>query len=368
MTALAGRRVLMTTDAVGGVWQYAVDLARQLAGAGCEVLLAVLGPPPGADQRRHGGGCAGVRIVETGLPLDWMCTDAGEARMVAAETARLAAAWSADLVHCNSPALVGAADFPVPVVAAAHGCISTWWQAARAGPVDPALRWHGEWMRRGLTAADAAIAPSASFAATLKATYRLARPPLVVHNGRAPIHAADERPPINAALTVGRMWDPVKNGVLLDAVAARIDLRLLAAGACRGPHGEATRFTHLVALGEVPEQDLAALLARRPIMVSAARFEPFGLAVLEGAAAGCALVLSDIATFRELWEGAALFAPPGDAAGFAAAIARLHADPALRSRMGAAARARAANYTPEASAAAIMAIYRRLLAQREIAA
>ena len=38
-----------------------------------------------------------------------------------------------------------------------------------------------------------------------------------------------------------------------------------------------------------------------------ALYEPFGLAVLEAAQAGCALVLSDIPTFRELWDGAALF-------------------------------------------------------------
>jgi glycosyltransferase involved in cell wall biosynthesis len=164
------------------------------------------------------------------------------------------------------------------------------------------------------------------------------------------------------------MWDPVKNGALLDTVATMIDLPFLAAGALSGPHGEQANLPHMAALGELPGSALDELVARQPIFVSAALFEPFGLAVLEAASAGCALVLSDIATFRELWDGAALFADPNDAAGFAAAIAGLHADPVRRQQLGEAARARSARYQPAEMASAIAAIYRQLLSGREAAA
>lgn len=362
-------RILMTADAVGGVWQYATTLAAELAQEGCEVVMAVMGPAPDASQREAAEGIAGMRLIETGLPLDWMCAAAAEARRAAQALARLAEAEKVDLVHCNSPALAGAASFPVPVVAVAHGCIATWWQAAREGAVDPGLSWHGDLMRRGLIAAEASVAPSASFAAMLQATYRLAHPPLVVRNGRppaSPAHNGGE--PMNAVLSAGRMWDPAKNAATLDRIAAMIDWRVLAAGSLEGPHGERTTFTHAIALGHVPGADLAALLARRPIMVSTARFEPFGLAVLEAASAGCALVLSEIPTFRELWEGAALFADPDDAGGFAEAIGRLGSDPDLRGSMAEAARTRAARYTLQASAKAMLAIYRGVLATAEVAA
>lgn len=370
MSRMGAGHVLMTADAVGGVWQYATGLAAELAGEGFGVTLAVMGPAPDASQRRCLDGVPGVRLVETGLPLDWMCNNPAEVAAAALGLARLVRACGADLLHCNSPALLGAAPFPVPVLAAAHGCITTWWQAARGGaPVDPALAWHGDLMRRGLCVADAVVAPSASFAATLEATYGLARRPLVVHNGRPP---ADALQPgahrLDAALVVGRMWDPVKNAALIDAVAARLDLRFLVAGQLSGPHGEEAAFVHAVALGALPDADLAALLALRPIFVSAATFEPFGLAVLEAATAGCALVLSDIPTFRELWDGAAVFADPRDAAGFAGAIARLHADPDARRTLGEAAQARALRFTPAAMARGVTAIYRRLLAGREAAA
>ena len=61
-------RLLMTTDAVGGVWQYSLELAAALE---VEVVLAVLGPAPGAEQRMAAE-VAGVQLVDTGLPLDWL--------------------------------------------------------------------------------------------------------------------------------------------------------------------------------------------------------------------------------------------------------------------------------------------------------
>src|SRR5690242_5747891 len=54
-------RVLMTTDAVGGVWTYGLTLARALAARGVRVALAAVGPAPSAAQ---------VAQAETaGLPL-----------------------------------------------------------------------------------------------------------------------------------------------------------------------------------------------------------------------------------------------------------------------------------------------------------
>ena len=53
-------RVLMTTDAVGGVWRYSVELAHGFAGLGAETVLAVLGPAASGAQRREAEGVAGL--------------------------------------------------------------------------------------------------------------------------------------------------------------------------------------------------------------------------------------------------------------------------------------------------------------------
>ena len=75
LRSLIGRptRVLMTVDAVGGVWRYALDLAGALAAQGCAIFLAGLGPEPSAGQRREAechhqgccdrGGCAEARCA-----------------------------------------------------------------------------------------------------------------------------------------------------------------------------------------------------------------------------------------------------------------------------------------------------------------
>ncbi|MDT8262603.1 glycosyltransferase, partial [Roseomonas sp. DSM 102946] len=83
----------------------------------------------------------------------------------------------------------------------------------------------------------------------------------------------------------------------------------------------------------------------------------FGLAVLEAAQAGCALVLSDIPTFRELWDGAAVFVPPDDEAAVALALDRMMADRAERDRLGDAARERARRYSTAAMSNAMLALY-----------
>jgi glycosyltransferase involved in cell wall biosynthesis len=266
------------------------------------------------------------------------------------------------------PTLAGATDYRVPVIAVTHGCVATWWAAAKDEPLAREFRWHREMTKRGLAAADAVVAPSASYASTVKLLYRLRTSPRVVHNGRALQPVRHPRPPMAGVLTVGRQWDAVKNAALLDRVAARLDVPFMAAGALRGPHGEEISLEHLQALGQLGSTAIGKLLVRRPVFVSAATFEPFGLAVLEAAGAACPLVLSDIPTFRELWDGAALFADPTDERAFAAAIRQLLMDTELFERLGEAAARRAARFAPAAAAAAMTDIYREVLTPAEAAA
>jgi glycosyltransferase involved in cell wall biosynthesis len=359
-------RVLMTADAVGGVWQYATELAGGLKAHGIEVILAVLGPLPNPAQYGEAE-LAGIEVIPTGLPLDWL-SEPRSVSAAAAEIAVLAQEEGVDLVHLNSPALGAEANFAVPVIGAAHGCLSTWWEAARPRqPLDPGFVWHRDMMARGLRACDRIVAPSASYADILRRHYRLPAAPHTVHNGRSGIGLEPPRATHDCAFTAGRLWDEVKNARVLDAVAARLPFPFYAAGNARGPQGETVALEHLHGLGQLDGEAMKRWLAARPVFVSAATFEPFGLAVLEAAASGCALVLSDIATFRELWDGAAVFVEPHDINGFAHAIETCVEDIELRSRLGEAARRRARAYSAERMAAAMAAHYRDLLSTRAAA-
>ena len=161
-------------------------------------------------------------------------------------------------------------------------------------------------------------------------------------------------------LTAGRLWDEGKDLATLDRAAARLARPIVALGHLSGPDGAAVRLAHVRTPGPQSAAVTADWMASAPVFASAAVYEPFGLAVLEAAQTGAALVLSDIPTFRELWDGAAVFVPPRDADGFAAALARLLCDDVARETAAAQAQARARRYSVEALVAAILAQYARL--------
>ena len=181
-------------------------------------------------------------------------------------------------------------------------------------------------------------------------------------NGRAwtagPLAAQTEA----TVFTAGRLWDEGKGLAVLDRAAATLQAEVLAAGPTTGPNGATIALAHIKASGPLSEAAVAAHLARRPIYASPALYEPFGLAILEAAQAGCPLVLSDIPSFRDLWDGAALFVAARDPAAWAAALAGLLGDAGRRDALGRAARDRAGAYTVEAMVAGTRAVHDAVLA------
>jgi glycosyltransferase involved in cell wall biosynthesis len=243
-----------------------------------------------------------------------------------------------------------------------HSCLATWWQAVRGGGMPEDFRRRAALTRRGLLACDALAAPTSAFAQAIARVYDLP-PPHVVHNGRSAPPAAEpsrER----QVLTVGRLWDDGKNVAALDAAATLVDAPVFAAGPLKGPNGTELTLRHAKPLGALTPEQVGEWLARTPVFVSSARYEPFGLAVLEAAQAGCALVLSDIPTFRELWDGVAVFTPADDPQAIGGAIQALLDTPDQAAALGAAAQARAGRYTVPAMAEGMLAIYDGLVRGR----
>ncbi len=359
---MAGLRVFMTADAVGGVWSYALDLAHGLCAGGAHVVLAVLGPEPSPAQRRQAAD-AGVSLLSTGLDLDWTAETAAAAGESGSMVARLAASADPDIVHLHSAGLLAGQNYPVPVVVTCHSCVATWWQAVHGGSLPPHLAWQRERTAAGYAKADVLIAPSAAFSAATTLAYGRSVAPIVVHNGRASHLAREPLDRADGVFTSGRLWDFGKNLATLDAAAASLPWPVLAAGPLDGPNGERASFSHLQAAGWLSHDQVANHLAAMPIYATSACYEPFGLSVLEAAQAGCALVLSDIPTFRELWAGVASFVQPGDAQGYAAAITGLMHDPARRAALGDAARVHATRYTVDAMVAGTLAVYQSQLAR-----
>ncbi len=348
LTTTDRRGILMTTDAVGGVWRYTLDLARGAIGRGVPVTLAVLGPAPDANQRAQ---ARGLNIVSTGLALDWTA----ESRVTLAASTEalraLAARIGAASIHLHAPALAGVAAWGLPVVAVAHSCVATWWQAVRGGDLPDDFRWRSNATQAGLAIADAVIAPTKAHAEATRAVYG----PLdidIVRNGAAPPPAVPGIAREPAILTAGRLWDEAKNAAALDRIAPELEVPVRAAGPVAGPNGVAIDLPNLDLLGQLDPAGMARAYAGASVYASLGRYEPFGLSVLEAALAGLALVLSDIPSFRELWEGAAIFVPPDDTP-----------LPALRKALAQApgsAQARARRYTLAAMVDGTLAVHRRV--------
>jgi glycosyltransferase involved in cell wall biosynthesis len=323
-------------------------------------VLAIMGPSPSDAQRAAAAAIPGVEIADTGLALDWLAEDGASLRRAAEAIRQLGHDTAADIVQLNTPALAAETQFDTPVVAVQHSCVATWWEAVHGTNLPEDFAWRTELNRAGLHAADAVVTPTAAFGEAVRRRYGLAETPRTVHNGRTPPDVPTGAPH-DFVFTAGRLWDEGKNLGTIDAAARTIAVPVRAAGPLKGPNGAEVIFEHLHCLGALEEAELARWLSARPVFVSAALYEPFGLAVLEAASAGCPLVLSDIPTFRELWNDVAIFVSPRDEEGFTRAIAGLVGDDFERAVLGRAARERAARFTPDAMAAQMASLYRALL-------
>jgi hypothetical protein len=353
-------RILIAADPADSTWQYSLDLARGLFRLGHRTLLAPTGPAPTPGQVAAAAAVPGLRLLDSGLAPAGTGANAAAMVQAAESIAALAAETEADIVQLNDPALAALADFGRPVVAVLHSCIAARWEAVEGTKLPAEFEWRVELVARGLRSAGAVVAPTSAFGASAQRHYGLAAPPRTVHHGRSPV-AVPNGVPHDFVFTSGHLWDQGKNLGMLDAAAGRIGVPVRAAGPLAGPNGARVLFDNIHCLGTLGEEELGRWLSARPVFVSAALHEPFGLAVLEAASAGCALVLSDIPAFRELWEEVAVFVDPRDEDGFARAIGDLVGDDFERAVLGRAARERAGRYTPDAMAAQMANLYRGLL-------
>lgn len=351
-------KVLMTTDAVGGVWTHALELCAALAAHDVEVVLAVLGPPPDAARRRAAARLSNVRLHVLPCRLEWMRDAAADVVASGDWLRRLAVAERVELVHLGGYAHA-ALDWGLPVLVVAHSCVCTWWRAVHG--TDPPVEWdaYRERVTRGLAAAARVVAPTQAFLDELRAAHRFDGAAVVIANGRSAeavrgIPAAERMP---AVLGCGRLWDEAKAMAALDRAAEWLPWPTYLAGDTVGPDGRAflARAAHL--LGPLPPGVLSGWLGRSAIYAHPALYEPFGLAPLEAALGGCALVLGDLPSQREVWGDAAVYVPPRDEEALRGALCELIASPDRRRDLAHAARQRAARYGSAAMAAAYRDTY-----------
>jgi glycosyltransferase involved in cell wall biosynthesis len=125
----------------------------------------------------------------------------------------------------------------------------------------------------------------------------------VVSNGRT-LDAAPSAPRKLQAVTAGRLWDEAKNISILREVQSPIPL--LVAGEARVTF-DGSELNRITSLGPLSQYNLLALFHESSIYICTSCYEPFGLAPLEAALCGCAVVANDIPSLREIWADGALY-------------------------------------------------------------
>ncbi|HKG33500.1 MAG TPA: glycosyltransferase family 4 protein, partial [Gemmatimonadales bacterium] len=97
------RRILMTADTVGGVWTYAIELARALGVEGVEVALATMGSPPSREQRSQAAALRTLQLYESTFRLPWMEQPWEDVQLAGEWLLELATNFDPDIVHLNEP-------------------------------------------------------------------------------------------------------------------------------------------------------------------------------------------------------------------------------------------------------------------------
>jgi glycosyltransferase involved in cell wall biosynthesis len=365
MSAALPRQILMTADTVGGVWTYALELTRALAPYGTHVALATMGAPLSEAQRQQVAAIENLALYESTYLLEWMDDPWDDVAKAGEWLLDLAAKVQPDLIHLNGMAH-GNLAWEKPVVVVVHSCVLSWWRAVLGEDAPASWDTYRDWIGRGLRAADRVVAPTRALLNEAMTLYGPFREATVIYNGCGPdqFKPSPKEPFI---FSMGRVWDEAKNLALLAEAAAALPWPVYIAGDAQHPTtGETLALPNVRFLGKLSASEAADWLSRAAIYVMPAKYEPFGLTLLEAALSGCALVAGRIATLTEVWGEAAAYANPQDAAELRAVLLHLIEDEAYRKELAALATARAQRYTAAKMTHAYAELYGQIISTEVI--
>lgn len=314
--------VLVTADTLSGVWTYTRELVSGLIGRGVRVTLVSFGDIPLPEQTAWMETLPGLEYHPTAFRLDWMQEGQYDFADSSAYLASLVHDIKPDLLHLNH-VCYGNLSVDVPRLVVAHGDLISWWMAVHGHPPKRSawLEWYRNAVTRGLSEADAVVAPSQWMRDRLREYYRPPQRDVVIYHGRNPILFNPYVSKDDSVLAVGRMLDVGKQVSLLtkhlhalpvcivgtetpaepSRLPIRADVKLATDVACVALRGSQT------------ETQMRNLYSRASIFAATSRYEPLGMTALEAAFSRCAIVANDIPTFREIWGEDALYFRSNDA-------------------------------------------------------
>lgn len=322
-------KVLMTTDFIGGVCTYVLELCRHLQNREVDMHVIGLGRKPNPDQQRRFAEISNLSLRYKEYKLEWMDRPWDDVAKSRAWLQALIEEIRPDIIHLNN--FVNLDRCPnIPIITVFHSCVLSWWRAVKQeeAPQDRAL--YRKHVYQSLQNSDVVVSPSRAMQSEIEGIYGRFADMRVIYNGRSDHgNARREKDPI--VFTAGRVWDEAKNMAILERVAEKVKWPIYVAGDCGDISApDHHRFRHLHLLGQLTPDEVRNWMGRASIYVLPALYEPFGLSVLEAAQAECALVLNRLDSLRELWSGAAEFVEGSDVQEISDGINGLIDDPSKR--------------------------------------
>src|SRR3954469_13350592 len=126
------------------------------------------------------------------------------------------------------------------------------------------------------------VAPSNAMLASLQKHYgSTTAKTRVIYNARDRDRFDATREKAELIFAAGRAWDEAKNVIALDRAARRFPWRIGIAGDACHPDGKRSLGRNVTMLGGLTEEEMTAWLASAAIYALPARYEPFGLSILE---------------------------------------------------------------------------------------
>lgn len=347
LRALQGRtprRILMTADPLGGVWNYVVELCRSWSAAGTQILLATMGAALRPDQWEEVKRIPGLRLDESQFRLEWMEDAWDDVSSAGSWLLDLEEQWKPELIHLNH-FVHGALSWQAPVLMTAHSCRLSWWEAVKGEPAPANMERYAHAVAHGLHSAQLVIVPNLMIKDSLEQYYGSLNRVQVIPEGRKAADYVCCQPRDPFILTTGPLWDEATNLSVLSQAAPALAWPIVTAGETRAPGASTSHeWENLNHAGKPTAALLKRLMGRASIFALPALYEPSGLAALPAALSGCALVLADLPILRETWGECAIYADPHDADAWTQALQRLIKDDRARRRMADLAGNRALTY------------------------
>lgn len=352
-------KILMTTDTVGGVWVYSLELCKALEQYGVEVHLIAMGAWPSPAQQVAVEKMPNVLLYKSDYKLEWMEDPWEDVEQSRKWINSIYQTVQPDIVHLNNYAQVEE-EWTTPVVTVFHSCVQTWWQAVKGLSAPAKWDHYKQAVKDSLDASNVVVTPTNAILKNAREAHDFSSETRVIYNGRK-IDAEGFKKE-DFILCMGRMWDEAKNLPLLSEIAAKLAWPVYVAGDSVNPDsGKECKFENVKFLGKLSPEEVQQWMKRASIFVSPTRYEPFGLAILEAAANHCALVLSDLETLRELWTGAALFFDSEDEIEAEKTVLRLLENKDYLEELQQKAAARSEAFTAEKMASAYYDLYKEVL-------